>query len=67
MKTVSVRIAEGQAKILDEFADIRGSSRDKMVQRAVKLLIDIEGPVYESEGRALQAALKRALKERQAV
>lgn len=66
MKTVSVRIEEKQAKKLHEVADqIAGCSLNGMVQRAVDLWLEIEGPVYVA---ALQEARKKlARKERQPV
>lgn len=47
MKTVSVRIEIKQANKLHEVADqIAGCSINGMVQRAVDLWLEIEGPVY---------------------
>lgn len=47
MKTVSVRISEGQAKNLREGADLMGTtSINGLVQRAVDLWLAIEGEVY---------------------
>ena len=58
-KTVVVRIKETQESALQPFSEITGCSISKLVQNAVDLLIAIQGPVYEAEGRALQAALKK--------
>lgn len=64
MKTVSVRIGERQAEKLREVADqMPGSSMNGMVQRAVDLWLEIEGPVYLE---ALQGIRDRGRK-RQAV
>lgn len=65
MKTVSVRIAEQQAKKLQELANQGGRSINWMVQRGVDLFLTQEFPVYIEEAKATQAKL--AHKERQPV
>jgi hypothetical protein len=58
-KTVVVRIKKTQENALHPFSEITGCSISRLVQNAVDLLIAIEGPVWEAEGRALQDALKK--------
>jgi predicted transcriptional regulator len=65
MKSVSVRIAEKQAKQLQELANQGGRSINWMVQRGVDLFMAQEFPVYMEEAEATRAKL--AHKERQAV
>lgn len=65
MKTVSVRIGEKQAKRLHEVSDlIVGGSINGMVQRAVDLWLEVEGPVYLA---ALKQAQHKLGDKRQAV
>lgn len=60
MKTVSVRIGEGQAKKLHEVADLAvGSSINGLVQRALDLWIEVEYPVYLSDLKATRDKLKK--------
>lgn len=68
MKTVSVRIAEGQAKKLHDVADLAvGSSINAIVQRAVDLWLETEYPVYVVALRDARDKLRKRQPVREAV
>jgi hypothetical protein len=60
MKTVSVRIEGGQFAELGEIAkSFPGASVNGLVQRAVELWLEVEGPVYQSVFKEAKAKLNR--------
>ena len=66
VKTVSVRIDEGQAKKLHEVASqIEGYSISTMVKRGVELFLEQEAPVYLAAFKEIKAKIPHT--KRQAV
>lgn len=64
MKTVSVRIEEGQARKLQEVAgQIAGYSISTMVKRGVELFLEQEAPVYLAAFKEIKAKLPRTKRQ----
>lgn len=66
MKTVSVRIEEGQAATLNNVASQTGSSFTDMVRDALDLWLEVEAPVLVAEAGAKKKR-REGLAKRQAV
>ena len=66
MKTVSVRIEEGQAATLNNVASQIGNSVNSLVRDAVDLWLEVEAPVLVAEAGAKKKR-REGLAKRQAV
>lgn len=60
MKTSSVRIKESQVKAIQEIAaTVPGFSLNGVVQRAVDIWLEVEGPVYKEAFEEAKSKLRQ--------